>query len=567
MEDNLLPAADTDADPQDITGTSTVSQKAATITGSVEFGSDTSWFSASSTAKFNTGSMAKFPVQGAVAGSFEVEFVLYAPDGITNGTRLCEVRQTGVDRIIRLTYSATDTVVLSVHQADGTQVGTSGSLSIPINRNHKQFAIFGWLGQYQLFYKAMSGRQWIDSGAAVSGASVTSDQVYEVRLNANQLMNGAYLGHVAVFDGTYSATYPYGSYLTWGNPQADPLDAWRREPAARRAERLTWEEQLINYNIGSGGPQMGIQSPKSYVELMQEVQATDMGYVYEPRNVLGLGYRTRTSMYNPPAILTLSYSGDNLSGEFNPIKDNRVTANDVTVIKDFGSSGRYTLTSGAMSINNPPNGIGRYSDEETISLYRDRDLVGQAQWRVYVGTNQDLRVDTITIALENPRIGGVADNIYRFLTADIGDRIVLSGLSPMQYDNMELTIVGYSETFDQFQHMITFNCVPGSVFATAQTVTTDTTTSSKTDSTTTTLAGTMTTTSTSRTVNVASGALWTTSGVDFDIMVNGERMTVSSVSGSSSPQTFTVVRSVNGVVKTHASGETVTLFKKAYTAL
>lgn len=577
MEDNILPGADTDAPAQEVTGSGTHSQQAATITGTVEFGADNTFFASKSAAKFTTGSMIRFPVsnavdstdaEGAIAGAWCVEFVIYAPDGITNGSRIAEVRQTGADRIVRLTYSATDTLVLTVHNAAGTQIDTSGSLSAAINRRHNKLSIYSEGATFFLFYENQSAKTKTLLGSCVGADSVTG-QIYEARLNANQTMNGVYLAHLAAFDATEAAGQPYGKGFFFADYLSTSMDAWRQEPAARRAERLTWEEQIVNYNIGDNGPRMGIQGTKSYAELMQEVQEVDMGYLYEPRQVLGLGYRTRTSMYNAPVMLNLSYGNNDLSGTFSPVRDNRGSVNDMTVVKDFGTKGRYVLTSGSRSVESPPNGIGRYRDEQTISLYRDSDLPGQAQWRVFVGTRDDLRVDTITIALENPRIGEVADNVYRFYTADIGDRIQLTDLPLLLLpDDMELSIVGYTETFDQFQHTITFNCVPGSAFAVGQTVETTSTTSSKANSQTTTLNEALDTTETGVDVAIESGsALWTTSGVDFDIVIGGERMTVSAVSGSSSPQTFTVVRSVNGVVKTHASGETVQLFKKAYTAL
>lgn len=57
------------------------------------------------------------------------------------------------------------------------------------------------------------------------------------------------------------------------------------------------------------------------------------------------------------------------------------------------------------------------------------------------------------------------------------------------------------------------------------------------------------------------GPLWTTDADDFplDVTVGGEVLTVTDVTGSSSPQAFTVVRAVNGVEKAHASGAAVTL--------
>jgi len=66
----------------------------------------------------------------------------------------------------------------------------------------------------------------------------------------------------------------------------------------------------------------------------------------------------------------------------------------------------------------------------------------------------------------------------------------------------------------------------------------------------------------------STGTLWSTDSADYpvDVMVGGERMTVTGVSGASSPQTFTVIRSVNGVVKSHAAGTAVSLVDPAFTA-
>jgi hypothetical protein len=63
--------------------------------------------------------------------------------------------------------------------------------------------------------------------------------------------------------------------------------------------------------------------------------------------------------------------------------------------------------------------------------------------------------------------------------------------------------------------------------------------------------------------------LWTTAAGDFpfDINVGGERMTVTNITGGSSPQTFTVTRSVNGVVKAQTSGTDVRLFQPAILSL
>ena len=71
-------------------------------------------------------------------------------------------------------------------------------------------------------------------------------------------------------------------------------------------------------------------------------------------------------------------------------------------------------------------------------------------------------------------------------------------------------------------------------------------------------------TNTSMTVAIASGLLWTTAGGDFplELDVGGARITVTAISGASSPQTFTVSATVvNGVAKTVPAGTKVRLWR------
>lgn len=70
-------------------------------------------------------------------------------------------------------------------------------------------------------------------------------------------------------------------------------------------------------------------------------------------------------------------------------------------------------------------------------------------------------------------------------------------------------------------------------------------------------------------VATTAGPLWTTSAADFpfDIVIAGERMTVIAVSGSSSPQAFSVARGVNGVVKAQAAGAPIAVWHTPVAAL
>lgn len=66
-------------------------------------------------------------------------------------------------------------------------------------------------------------------------------------------------------------------------------------------------------------------------------------------------------------------------------------------------------------------------------------------------------------------------------------------------------------------------------------------------------------------VDTISGPIWTTDPADlpFDIKIGGEIMTVISIANTTSPQIFTVDRSVNSVVKSHDAGSSVELANPA----
>jgi hypothetical protein len=138
----------------------------------------------------------------------------------------------------------------------------------------------------------------------------------------------------------------------------------------------------------------------------------------------------------------------------------------------------------------------------------------------------------------------------------VGDWFTIKNMKQAYvYDDVTLIIVGYSETIDPFSHIVTFNCMPAdpytvAVYDTARYDADGSTLTSNITATATSLSATNTTTT------------WTTDATmfPFDIRVGGERMTVTNITGSSSPQTMTVTRSVNGVVKAQTAGTEIALW-------
>ena len=155
---------------------------------------------------------------------------------------------------------------------------------------------------------------------------------------------------------------------------------------------------------------------------------------------------------------------------------------------------------------------------------------------------------------------------------DVGEWFVITNMKKaFVYDDVTLIVVGYTETIDPFQHMITFNCMPAEPYTVAEWSTSATVGSFHWDTDGSELNSSATSTTTSLSVKRSTGAtsLWTTdsNAFPFDILVGGERMRVTTISSSTSPQTFTVTRAINGVVKAHAAGTDVRLFDSPTWAL
>jgi hypothetical protein len=75
-----------------------------------------------------------------------------------------------------------------------------------------------------------------------------------------------------------------------------------------------------------------------------------------------------------------------------------------------------------------------------------------------------------------------------------------------------------------------------------------------------TLAADRTSSDTSWSIATTAGPIWSTSG-PYDLMVAGEQITVTTMTGASSPQTATVIRSVNGVVMAQTAGTAISLYQ------
>lgn len=345
----------------------------------------------------------------------------------------------------------------------------------------------------------------------------------------------------------------------------DEVLAYAGERAGRRFLRLCGENGIYGrvYGDPDDTPRMGPQDPDTLINLLNQCVNADDGLLFEPRDIIAVAMRTRASMQNRDAAVTLDYTTD-LYGDLEPTDDDRYTANDVTVTRIGGSSTRVMDTTSALSTAAPPDGVGAYTTELELSLFRDLDTVDQAYWHLHRGTVDEPRYPTLGVEMARSEIVGDATVQAGLAAVDIGDRLTVTNpptwLPP---GSIEQLVGGITETLSNFTRMLAFALAPYSPYEVAvyDTDRYDTAGSS--------LATGTTSAETSLSVATTSGPVWTTAAGDlpFDVVVGGERMTVTAVSGSSSPQTFTVTRSVNGIQKAHDAGTGVRLHQPAVRAL
>lgn len=399
----------------------------------------------------------------------------------------------------------------------------------------------------------------VDSGtqAAYNVYGMSNFRIQYTRTGAESWVT---LGHLAVWSDQNSVAWPSA---------ADTYEAFRGyagEPAGERIERICELEEIAIQTVGdpSDSTAMGPQYSEAMLAQITDAENADFGILAEPRDQLGLLYRTRTSQYNQDVVATLSYTDGHLAPGLDPVDDDRLTVNDVTATRRDGDSYRIAKTTGALSTAEPPAGVGVYRNETTVNVETDGQLPDVASWLLNIGTLDALRYPSVTVNLAAPDVAGDDALVDALLSVDVGDALDLADLAAIYtFDDVQLLVVGYNESIGHVDHTITFVCVPRLPYEVATYGTSASVGDSRYDTGGSSLAAGGTSTATSLSVaTIAGQALWTTDAAafPFDVAVAGERITVTNITGASSPQTFTVTRSVNGVVKAQASGADVRLW-------
>lgn len=496
--------------------------------------------------------------------AFSIQFCLAMPDpdDVGTGQDVIQFFTTGTGVSYDLQYEAAGdgSLQLQVFNSAGTVVFDTGSIGMGLRGVARQVILTLEQSGGNVLYTLRSAKS---DGTSLTGTA-----------------SGTVTGVGTLGKITKIAGNPGGGYVDVGFGQLTVipfidrgLNYWfdmtgnRSEQATHRLTRLCYEENLpFSFRDDGGVPSaaMGVQRQQELMRVFQDCVDSDLGVLYDTKSRLGIEYCSRGGLLNQDAFLTLSLVGGELQPGFVPVDDNSYTRNEITVSRDRGSSAVARLETGPMSVLAPSDGgAGRFPDAPTIYTASDGTaLTDQAEWRLHMGTVDEDRYPKIKVVASKDTIP-----ITRLFSVNVGYQIAIANNEDMDsYGDINQLVLGYRLMLNKFVPSIEFNCAPASPyrvieFDDGESAWADTDSELDED---------LTTTETAIDVRSASGHwFWTTDVADFplDIIVGGEVMTVTAISGTANPQTFTVTRSVNGVVKTHDTGSTVELYQPRFYSL
>lgn len=374
-------------------------------------------------------------------------------------------------------------------------------------------------------------------------------------------MEGTTLGHIALLNGDVHSIWD-----TIGTS----LVAWAGETAAARLLRLGADEGFPVRISGAGADvAMGPQRSRTFVQLLREVPATDLGILQDADDAVAFDYRPASDMM-ASHVLELPYYL--VAPPFQPTNDDKATVNRVTTTSATGDRFTAEDTTSTMSVLPPPAGVGLYDQAADINTNTETDTAYNAWWRLALGTVPGSRWPDVVLHLDHPDVALIADEVLALRAGDIIRITDLpAGVPPGPVD---LIINAIEDQISRPLHTVTFTCEPGKIWAgtgvwaaatgpwPADVARWDSSDTAR---------GASAITTTQTTITLLYGSIaWTTDPTHFpfDIMAGGERMRVTSISApGGGSQLFTVVRSVNGIVKGHPAGTAFSLADPTYWAL
>lgn len=342
---------------------------------------------------------------------------------------------------------------------------------------------------------------------------------------------------------------------------------WAGETPHTRAARLCGEETVdlstVDY-LPTSPRTMGPQPTGTLLALLDECATTDAATIHDGLGP-GLRWQSIDQRYDQAVALTLDAA--ELAETPAPTTDDSRLRNRAVVSQSGGSSATHTDTDGPLGTA----AVGIWTESTTVNL-SDPDtpgggLAGRARWQVHAGTVPGERFPSLTVDVAAvPSLAARLLSTTNGWTGQVlpGWRLDLTGLSDVGPEHpdgtLDLVIEGWTEDIDpRGMWKLTLNVSPQRTYdvwkigdSQLGRIGTDGHT----------LAADAAKGATSLSLATPTGkALWTTAAGDFPmtILVAGIPVTVTAITGTSSPQTATVTGAT--VTKALTTGDAVTMYR------
>lgn len=291
---------------------------------------------------------------------------------------------------------------------------------------------------------------------------------------------------------------------------------------------------------------MGPQRPGTLVETLQECVSTDGGIAYEAAATGDLTLATMGALERQTPVLLINTLTD-IVPPLDPVVGHGRLRNDVTASRPKGSSARSEVTTGRWATGT----VGRYETKIDVNPETDDLLYNYAGLVVSHGTVGGVQYEEILLDLDaNPSLD-LSD-------LEIGTVVQLTNVPPEDDpEDARLMVVYIEHASGTHRRTVKLGVISAKPWDTEILDT-----GGWLD-----CGGSLTnealdTTETGVDVVISDVCTWTHADGDYNILIGGELMTVTAVSAVTGTyptqyQTLTVTRSVNGVVKSHATGAEV----------
>jgi hypothetical protein len=334
------------------------------------------------------------------------------------------------------------------------------------------------------------------------------------------------------------------------------------EDCITRMTRLCAENTVPFTADGTSSRLMGAQLPDTLLTNLRDCEAVNGGVLEDG---VGFGLFMHTSETKPNPAVTVSMTLQQFVPPWNPVENNLLTRNDITVSRPGGGSARFVQPQGLPYSAGGPGGIRTAPDTPSLNVFDDSTLPNRAAWLVHEGT------------VDADRYTGLAINLAKqtglltsWLSTPVGGRLQASGnYSTGGVNGMDVLVEGWTETISKTVYSVSpLNVTPADAW---RTFTVQNATLGRIGGFGTTLHTGISNSATSLTVD--SLAPWTTTATfpgdfPFDINLDGERVTVGACTGSGLAYTFSsLTRSVNGVVKAHLALAPIDIWRPATVGL